>query len=148
MEGGVEIGELNFDSTTGHAQIESVRLGPQNQGVVFSDLRFTLDLESMTKKNLVLIRQLAVDRVVLAIDRPVRLLRPVGTADAPAHAGEILQIALPQGVIDELVPPGHPDRTCRDVDITEVGSAAGPLNIDVFLASIFEKLHEASRCVE
>ena len=148
VEGGVEIVELSFDSATGYAQIESVRLGAQNQGVVLSNLRFTLDLESMTKKNLVLTRELAVDRVVLAIDRPARLLRPVGTVNAPAHAGEILQMALPQGVIGELVLPDHPDRTCRDVDISAIGSAAGPLNIDVFLASIFQRLHEASLCVE
>ena len=138
VEGGVDLGELSFDSATGYAHIDTVRLGAKNRGVTLFNLRLTLDLESMTRKNLILVREFAVDRVVLATDRPTHLLRPASKAGTPAH------IALTQGVIGELVRLDHPDRTRRDVQITPLGPAANPLTIDVFLASVLQRLHEAS----
>ena len=139
VQGGVEIGELSFDTATGYAHVTSVRLGAENQGVTLSNLRFTLDLESMTRKNLILIKEFAVDRIVLAIEQPARLLRPAGTV----NTAQIPQIALPQGVIGELMLLDHPDRTRQDVVLTEIGSAANPLTIDAFLASIFQRLFNA-----
>ena len=146
IKGSVDIGELHFDTATGYAQIDSVQLGEENQGITLSNLRFTLDLESMTQKNLILIKELAVDRVVLVTDRPARLLRPAATINAPIQTAP--QIALSQGVIGELVVPDQPGRARRNVAVTAIGSAANPLTTDVFLATMLRMLDKASLSVE